>query len=79
MDEPEPKILDFRTRKPIAADAAPSSRPQIPPPPADGLVLACSCGSTNMELLNAGVVRCARCGNHGKAYWGWVKPPGVKK
>lgn len=72
-------VLDFRSRKPVQPEQVAPSRPQVPPPPTDGLVLACSCGSTNMELLNAGVVRCARCGAHGRVSWGWNKPPQPKK
>lgn len=63
-------VIDFRTRSSVSA--ADDSPQHTPAPPADGLVLACKCGSTYMELLNQSVVCCARCGDWGKVNWSWA-------
>lgn len=69
-------IVDFKSKGIVPVERVQDPR-RVPPPPADGLVLACHCGSTLHELLNAGVVRCSRCGDYGKATWGWAPRPDV--
>lgn len=68
-------VVDFKTKQSVPAEEAShgTASHTVPPPPADGLVLACRCGGTVHELLNAGVIRCARCGDYGKATWYWAK------
>lgn len=77
-DDDSPKVVDFRTRK--APVGVPDKSPS--PVPADGLVLACACGSTLHELRNAGYVVCSRCGAYGHATWRFaprVPEPGGKQ
>lgn len=68
-DPPERKVLAFGRRKAVGADGqrladeGVARRLDTSPvsPPTDGIVLACACGGTLLEMLNGGAIRCVRC------------------
>ncbi len=77
MDEDNSKVLQFR-RKGATPEEAPDGTPLVPgdkvmDAPKDNIVLSCACGSTLMELVNAGFVVCARCRRAGPVEWRWKK------
>lgn len=61
-------VIDWKTRSVTPAEVKHGK-------PTDGLVLSCHCGSTLVELLNAGVVVCARCRCTAPVEWRWEKEP----
>lgn len=46
-------------------------------PPTDGIVLACACGGTLLEMLNGGAIRCARCSRLAPGIY-WTIEKGAK-
>lgn len=46
-------------------------------PPTDGIVLACACGGTLLEMLNGGAIRCARCSRLAPGIY-WTVEKGAK-
>jgi hypothetical protein len=56
-------VLDLKPRLVVVNDK----------PVDDGLVLACHCGQTLHEIINNGIVRCARCRCEAPITWGWKK------
>lgn len=79
--EPERKVLQFGRRR----GAAPAEGGEnvvarqldvhAVQAPTDGLVLACACGGTLHEMLNAGYIRCGRCQRVASTLsWGFKKP-----
>jgi hypothetical protein len=91
-DPPERKVLNFgrRSKAPRAdgqdctrstsagsnyiarpVDSSPVS------PPTDGIILACACGGTLLEMLNGGAIRCARCSRLAPGIY-WTVEKGAK-
>jgi hypothetical protein len=85
-DPPERKVLAFGRRAKGAgadgqrvAEEGVARRLDTSPvsPPTDGIVLACACGGTLLEMLNGGAIRCARCSRLAPGIY-WTVEKGAK-
>lgn len=74
------EVVQFKTKqaKTVPVDSGQANEQPVPHPTpqapgvAGYLVLACLCGSSEVELLMGGVVQCARCNRRPAARWDYA-------